>query len=110
MRMIIYEFSEWGAWRNNGLFTIREIEVEEKLKTYLGKHTRINKSDIDVMQRSCGCRMYRLDNDPMPYIEAMIKVRSNLIENLEKSLATEKAVLAKWEALKENNNDTDGTP
>lgn len=99
--MIIYEFSTWGAWHSdNGLFSIKEIEVEEKPKTYVGKRTRINKNDIDVLYPSSGNRMYRLDKDPMPYIEARIIQCCNSVEILKKRLADQKAELAKWEALK----------
>ena len=41
--MKIYRFSSWFAGKK--LFTVEEIEVEEKPKSYVGKYTRILKSD-----------------------------------------------------------------
>ena len=48
---------------------------EEKPKTYSGiqNHTRINKDEINKLQHHFGNRMYRLDNNPQAYIEAMIE-------------------------------------
>lgn len=100
--MKIYEFSTWGAWNSdNGLFSITEIEVEEKPKSYIGKSTRILKNDIDKLWGSYGCRMYRLDNDPKPYIEAIIERKKERIDSLKSKLKGENAELEKWEvALK----------
>lgn len=97
--MIIYEFSTW--FTNREAFNVREIEVEEKPKTYVGKGLRINKSDIDTISRDYGHRMYRLDNDPKPYIEAMIEIRERSVQGAEKRLAEEKAELEKWRAIAE---------
>ena len=100
--MIIYAFSTWGDI--NKLFTITEIEVEEKSKTYIGKHTRINKSEINVLSSSYGNRMYRLDNNPAPYIEAIIKRKIENIERAEKRIINNKKELVKWlEARGESN-------
>jgi hypothetical protein len=97
--MIIYEFSTW--FTNGAAFNVREIEVEEKPKTYVGKGFRINKSDIDKFSGVCGNRMYRLDNDPKPYIQAMIERRERSVQGAEKRLAEEKAELEKWRAVAE---------
>lgn len=103
--MIIYEFSTWWTCRgDNGLFSITEIEVEEKQKTYVGNHTRINKSDIDVLQSGYGNRMYRLDNNPTPYIEAMIQAKRNHLESLKQSATNVSKELSKWIDLKAREN------
>ncbi len=98
--MIIYEFSTWGAWKSdNGLFTVTEIEVEEKPKSYIGKGHRINKADIGIITNHYGNRMFSLDNDPKPYIEAMIERKWNAAQNCEKRLADAAKELKEWEAL-----------
>ena len=58
--MIIYEFSTWGS--NGKPYTIKEIEVEEKPKTYIARGIRVNKDDIGKLQSHFGNRMYRLDH------------------------------------------------
>ena len=99
--MIIYEFSTWGACKSeNGLFSVTEIEVEEKPKSYVGKYIRVNKSDINKLQTSYGSKMYRLDSDEQAYISAMIERKKESIENKEKYLKLTKAELEAWEALK----------
>ena len=98
--MLIYEFSTWGDWESeNGLFSITEIEVEEKPKSYIGKHTRVLKDDIDKLSNSYGNRMYSLSNDPKPYITANISRMESRVERLESSLKMEKERLKKWEEL-----------
>lgn len=98
--MIIYEFSTWGAWESdNGLFSVEEVEVEEKPKSYVGKGHRINKSDIGVVTNHYGNRMFSLDNNPNPYIEAMIERNRNIVQSLEKSLEIAKKELKAWETL-----------
>ena len=99
--MFIYEFTTWGDWESdNKLFSIKEIEVEEKPKCYIGKGVRALKGDIDKLQSGYGCKMYRLDNDPKPYISAVIERKKGKIESLEHSLNMAKNELKKWEALK----------
>ena len=97
--MIIYEFSTWGTKRDE-LFSITEIEVEEKPKTYIGKHTRISKEDIGKLQSHFGDRMYLLNDNPKPYIEAITKRCEDKVNILEIRLAEAKKRLAFWEALK----------
>lgn len=96
--MIIYEFTTWCT---NKLFAINEIEVEEKTKTYIGKHCRINKDEIGKMQSTYGNRMYLLDNNPEPYISAMKEHIASRIKHYEAAALAEKEKLSKWEALKE---------
>lgn len=96
--MIIYEFTTWRA-KSNELFTVNKIEVEEKPKTYIGKHCRINKNDIGVLQNSFGNRMYLFDNNPAPYIAAMKERIKGRISVYEAHAAEAREDLAKWEAL-----------
>lgn len=97
--MIIYKF-ETHTFRDNISFSIREIEVEEKPKTYIGNGFRINKDDIDRLSHHYGNDMYRLDNDPKPYIEAMIKLSEGRVEACEKHLVEAKKRLARWEDMR----------
>ena len=104
--MIIYEFSTWDAWESdNGAFKITEIEVEEKPKSYIGKGTRVLKDDIDKLQSNYGNRMYRLSNDPKPYISAVINRLTERVESKERQLKLAKKELAMWEALQRVGED-----
>ena len=104
--MIIYEFSTWGAWKSeNGMLSINEIEVEEKPKSYVGNRTRINKTDINILQKSYGNRMFRLDNNAQAYISAVIDTKKERITGLERSLNLEKAELTAWESLQRKEDD-----
>ena len=97
--MIIYEFTTWCAMGE--LYTVREIEVEEKPKIYISKYrSRINKNDIDKLQHGYGNRMYRLDNDPKPYITAMINHKKRIMESATENLKRATADFNKWADLK----------
>ena len=98
--MIIYEFSTWH-YSNSLPFAVKEIEVEEKPKTYIGKGSRINKDDIGVLQSSYGDRMYLLENKPEIYINAMIERWKNRVNIAEIRLADTRKQLSKWSALAE---------
>lgn len=97
--MIIYEFSTWCAYGQ--AYGVNEIEVEEKPKTYVARGTRINKEDIDKLQHHYGNRMYRLDNDPKPYIEAMVELKRRNMESATERLKQATNEFDKWFALKE---------
>ena len=96
--MIIYEFSTWCS--NGKPYTIREVEVEEKPKTYISRGIRVNKDDIGKLQNNYGNRMYRLDNDPKPYIEAMVELKSRNMESATERLKQATADFNKWFDLK----------
>ena len=101
--MIIYEFSTWGAYKSdNGLFSITEIEVEEKPKSYIGKYCRVLKGDMDKLASHYGNRMYRLSNDAKLYIEAMIQKKAERVESLKNSLELVEKELNEWQALLED--------
>lgn len=96
--MIIYEFSTW--FTQGKLFQVKEIEVEEKEKTYRTKHNEIiKKSQINILERCWGYRMFRLDNDAKAYIEEMVKLKKQSVAACENNLKAAKAELAKWEEL-----------
>ena len=103
--MIIYEFSTWTYGKDNGLYAVTEIEVEEKPKSYIGKNCRVLKDDIDKLSTSYGNRMYRLNNDPKPYIKAVIEKKAKSIESREMSLLIDKAELNRWKALQGENKN-----
>ena len=65
----------------------REIEVEEKAKTYLtpDRH-RVFKEDINKLKGGYFQVMYTLTPDNTPFIEALVKEQDTEIENLLKSL------------------------
>lgn len=96
--MKIYEFSTWNT--NGKMYTVKEIEVEEKPKTYIARGIRINKDDIDKLQYSYGNRMFRLDNDPKPYIEAIVELKRRNMESAAERLKQATADFDKWFDLK----------
>lgn len=80
---------------------MEEIEVEEKQKIYVGKHTRIRKDDIGILQSSYGHRMYLLKNTPETYINAMIELCINSVRTAELRLEAARKSLSTWNALAE---------
>lgn len=98
--MIIYEFSTWCT-KMGDLFSVKEIEVEERPKSFIGKNCRILKSEIDILSSSFGNRMYRLDPDPKPYIEAIMQRIKMRIYRHETALDQEKNKFEQWAALLE---------
>lgn len=92
--MKIYEFSTW--FTKGRLFSVQPIEVEEKPKTYVGNHTRINKDEINRLSHSMGHRMYCLDDNPTRFIAAMIEAKKKTVEGLTVRLENEKIELQKW--------------
>lgn len=99
--MIIYEFSTLNLRNNgfNGFFGVREIEVVEKTKTYVGKDHRINKDAIGKLQDSCGSVMYLLENNSEIYINAIIECCRNSVYIAETRLSAARENLSKWSAL-----------
>lgn len=101
--MKIYKFEKsWGK----ELFAVREIEVEEKPKTYVGIGTRINKDEINVLSTGCFNHMYCLENEPQRFIVAMVEKTKREIETYEKHLAEAKENLERWEAARAENEVT----
>ena len=86
-------------------FVVEEIEVEEKPKTYIGSHTRINKEEINKLSSHYGNEMYCLDNDPKIYIEAVLRMCKNNVETIEKRLKEAKEEVEKWKALADHSTE-----
>ena len=89
-------------------FVVKKIEVEEKPKTYIGCHTRINKNEINKLSNHYGNEMYCLDNDPKRYIEAILEMKKKTFEALEKRLSEAKKEVEKWEALAKHQTEKGG--
>lgn len=107
--MILYRFSTWWTGKNE-LFSVTQIEVEEKTKIYIGKGCRVRKEDIGILTTHGGNEMYLLDNDPAIYIDAMIKRCKSSIDIAEIRLKEAQEKLSKWSELAERkNNDKNGT-
>lgn len=98
--MIIYEFTTWCAGSGKH-FAVNEIEVEEKQKIYVGKHCRINKSEIGILSSHYGNRMYLLENDPETYIKAMIERKERSVGVAIERLTEARKSLATWRSLAE---------
>lgn len=96
--MIIYEFNTWGA-KPGELFSVTPLKMVEKPKIYMGGGRRINKDEIDVLTTNLGCRMYRLDDNPAPFIIAMMEQCEKRVEGYEIRLKQAKATLNKWRTL-----------
>lgn len=96
--MIIYKFSTLDR-RGDALFEVSEIEVEEKPKVYVNheKHLRIRKEDINVLDKRCGYKMFCLDFNPRPFLDAVIESKKKRIEALENTLEANKKSLKEWE-------------
>lgn len=98
--MIIYKFSTWFT-NPAELFSVKEIEVEEKTKIYIGKGCRVKKDDIGRLTTSSGNEMFLLENNPATYINAMIERCKRSVNVAEMRLENERKTLAKWSALAE---------
>ena len=89
-RMIIYKHT-FNDFRN--VVETVEIEVEEKLKTYVvvGRQkgvceSRVSKDDIDKFDRHWDRKMFTLSPDKKPYINSLIADKENEINRLKDSL------------------------
>lgn len=90
--MTIYEFNTVDALPGE-LYSVTPHEMVEKPKSYVGGGSRINKYEIDVLN---GRRMYRLSDDPEPYISAMIEHLENSVKKYTMYLNRSKTLLDKW--------------
>lgn len=90
--MIIYEFNTLGA-KHGELFSVTPLKMVEKPRIYMGGGRRINKDEIDTLN---GKRMYRLSDDPEPYISAMIEYYENEVKKYDMFLNRTKVLLKKW--------------
>lgn len=97
--MKIYVFED--HW--NGTFSVREIEVEEKPKTYIAiksgyYHSRISKDNINKLERFGN--MYCLSPDPTIYINAMIARAEKRLQAAKERMQAAEAELKKWNDIK----------
>ena len=105
--MILYKFSTWLT-KPNELFSVREIEVEEKAKTYIGKGCRVFKEDIGALLTNSGDEMILLENNPEIYINAMIERYKSRVDVAEIRLAQTRERLSKWSELKKRLAESEG--
>lgn len=92
-----------------------EIEVEEKPKTYVvvGRQkgaceSRINKDDIDKLDRHWNRKMFTLSPDIKPYINSLIADKENEINRLKDKLEKaeqRKNILAELLRKEDESND-----
>lgn len=66
--MILYKFGYNGRNEN---FDVREIEVEEKDKCYVGGSIRVLKSELNKLTTYDA--MFCLENDPTIFIDALVQ-------------------------------------
>ena len=90
--MIVYEFNTVDVAPGE-LYSVTPHEMVEKPKSYVGGGNRINKYEIDVLN---GRRMYRLSDDPEPYISAMVEHYENAVKKYNMYLNRSKVMLNKW--------------
>lgn len=93
--MIIYEFNTIGA-KPGELYSVTPHKLAEKPKSYMGGGMRINKDEIDILNTSYGRRMYRLSDDPEPYISAMVEYYENEVKKYDMFLRRAEVILNKW--------------
>lgn len=98
--MIIYKFNTW--FTKDKPYSITEVEVEEKPKSYVGKGVRINKSDLDIVKPAYG-QMYSLSNDPSLYIEKMIALSEKRVLAANNKLTIAKTNLEIWKRERRRN-------
>lgn len=93
--MTIYEFSTIGARKGN-LYSVTTLQMVEKTRIYMGGGRRINKDEIGILNTTYGCRMYLLEDNPEPFISAMIARYENEVKRYDIYLSHAKAMLNRW--------------
>ena len=99
MKIYGFYYDVWGYKKER--LHISEIEVEEKPKSYISKerHTRISKSDINVLN---GHRMYCLDKNPEPFLDAICELFQKKVNRAKQNLQNLEANLAEATSLSRN--------
>lgn len=88
--MKLYRFGSYDVWfgsyegHRNEMYTVKELDVEEKPKTYCGDGFRVSKDDIGVFD-SWG-KMYLLENDPKQFLGALLERQLKKVERLNQKL------------------------
>lgn len=77
--MKIYEFRH-KFWSVGKPYSVEEIEVEEKPKTYVTKYNRISKDSIGQIDRFGTMRL--TENNPMLYLEKLLNLKLSELEKL----------------------------
>ena len=95
--MKIYRFSR--GFKND--FSVREIEVEEKPKSFIAEGFRVLKEEINNLDRFDG--MYCLSNDPTIYIRAMHARRFDRVQTANERLKLAIQDLEKWAQIAKEN-------
>ena len=93
--MKLYKFG-YLNWRDK--FDVREIEVEEKDKCYVGESVRVLKSEIDKLTTYDS--MYCLSSDPTTFINALVERTKKKFQFYLKSIENCKAELKKFDDWK----------
>jgi len=75
--------------------SVREIEAEEKPKSYVSEHGRVLKTDIDRLSDN-GYAMYCLTNSPEKFIRAKIAFYKNKVTLYKNALVRTKDRLEGW--------------
>lgn len=101
--MTIY-FHEYKDYVNT--VQITEIEVKETEKCYMGNHTRISKTEIDIVQPRWRFPMYSLSVNKKEYLHKVLQKASNDILDAEKRLSE---IKTKYDKIKELYNSTEET-
>lgn len=86
---------------NEDLYEITELEVVEKLKSYMvcGKviDTVIPKGRLNKIYPKGNYLMYSLSTDPVPYIKQVIQAKMSVVETAKSVLAYAQNELKEWE-------------
>lgn len=85
---------------------ITEIEVKETEKCYMGNHTIISKTEIDIIQPRWRFPMYSLQVNKKEYLDKVSQRVSNDILDAEKRLSE---IKTKYDKIKELYNSTEET-
>lgn len=82
--MKIYKFRS-KPWLLKGTYSVDEIEVEEKEKTYVAKGTRIKKDEIGEIDRY-GI-MIQTENNPKFFLEKLLQSKELELKRLDEQRA-----------------------
>ena len=99
MKIYGFYYDIWG-YKTERL-QVSEIEVEEKPKSYISKerHTRILKSDINVLN---GHQMYCLDKNPEHFLDAICELFQGKVNKAKQNLQDLEVNLAEAINLRRN--------
>lgn len=101
--MTIY-LHEYADYMNT--VQITKFEVKETEKCYIGNHTRISKTEIDIVQHRWRYPMYSLSVNKKEYLHKVLQRVSNDILAAEKRLSE---IKTKHDKIKELYNSTEET-